>query len=58
MKIDLTSDFTNKDMENIIKLANGEAENEAELIESYNKFINCFGPKTIQKQSEYINILN
>ena len=41
MKIDLTNDFSNTDLDNVMKLiSNKSTDNENELIESYNRFIN------------------
>jgi hypothetical protein len=41
MKIDLTSDFSNTDLDNVMKLISNEpANNENELIASYHRFIN------------------
>lgn len=51
MKIDLANDFSNTDLDNIMKIIGNEPASENELIESYNRFINY-----IDKQNSKLNI--
>ena len=51
MKIDLANDFSNTDLDNIMKIIGNEPAPKNELIESYNRFINY-----IDKQNSKLNI--